>query len=166
MNKTISVPKKMEEKYNEIATIIEEFCSVHLNKEYEQLCLQLCAALCRKRPSPLEKGRANTWACGIVHAIGTANFLFDSSQHPTITPKELYEGFGVSGGTGSSKSKQIRDLMKIDYFNTDWALPSKLADNPMVWMISVNGFAIDARNAPKEIQEHAYKMGIIPYIPE
>jgi len=39
-------------------------------------------------------------------------------------------------------------------------------NNPMAWLISVNGFMIDARNAPRQIQELAYKKGMIPYIPD
>ena len=35
----------------------------------------------------------------------------------------------------------------------------------MVWMISVNGFLIDARYAPADIQAEAYRRGLIPYIP-
>lgn len=73
-NKSITLPKAMQEKYEEIATVIGTFCDEHLNEEYKLLSFQLCAALCRKRPSPLISGKAATWACGIVHAIGTVNF--------------------------------------------------------------------------------------------
>ena len=37
--------------------------------------------------------------------------------------------------------------------------------NPLVWMLNVNGFTIDARSAPREFQEAAFKNGLIPYIP-
>jgi len=47
----------------------------------------------------------------------------------------------------------------------NWCLPSKLNDNPMAWMIMVNGLLVDARQLPREIQEVAYEKGIIPYIP-
>ena len=164
-SKSLVVPKNLEEKFNEIASIIGQFCKANLNKEYELICVQLCAALSRKRPSPLLNGRSNTWACGIVHAIGSINFLFDSAQSPSIKPKELYEKFGVSGGTGSTKSKQIRDIMKLSYFDPDWTLPSKMEENPLVWMITVNGFVIDVRHAPKDLQEEAFKRGLIPYLP-
>ena len=44
-------------------------------------------------------------------------------------------------------------------------LPSRLDDNPMVWMLQVNGFMVDVRHAPREVQEIAFKKGLIPYIP-
>jgi hypothetical protein len=37
--------------------------------------------------------------------------------------------------------------------------------NPVAWMITVNGFIVDARYAPLVIQEEAYRKGLIPYIP-
>ena len=38
-------------------------------------------------------------------------------------------------------------------------------DNPLVWMLNVNGFVMDIRLAPKEAQEIAFRKGLIPYIP-
>ena len=75
-----NVPKEMQQRFDEVSKIIVDFCEDKLNDEYKQICLQLCATLCRKRPSPIISGKANTWACGIVHAIGMVNFLFDSTQ--------------------------------------------------------------------------------------
>ena len=37
--------------------------------------------------------------------------------------------------------------------------------NPMAWMISVNGFLVDARFLKREFQEEALRKGLIPYIP-
>lgn len=164
--KSLAVPSKMQDIYTEIAEVIITFCKENLNEEYKQVCLQLTAALCRKRPSPLIKGKANTWACGIVHAVGTVNFLFDATQKPTMKAKKLYNKFGINESTGNSKSKQIRDMMKIGVFDPNWTLPSKMVENPLVWIINVNGFPIDARHAPREVQEEAYKYGLIPYLPE
>ena len=38
-------------------------------------------------------------------------------------------------------------------------------DNPLVWMLEVNGFVMDIRTAPREAQVAAYENGLIPYIP-
>ena len=40
----------------------------------------------------------------------------------------------------------------------DWTPPSKLDDNLLAWMIQVNGIAIDARYAPRAIQEEAFRV--------
>jgi hypothetical protein len=38
--------------------------------------------------------------------------------------------------------------------------------NPLAWMISIDGFVLDARHVPRHIQEEAFQKGLIPYIPE
>jgi hypothetical protein len=40
-----------------------------------------------------------------------------------------------------------------------------MGQNPMAWMIQVNGLITDARREPREIQEEAFRKGLIPYIP-
>ena len=156
----------MQEKFNGIVAITDDFAKQYLDSEYAQLIRFATAALCRKRPSPLAKGKEQTWACGITHAIGMVNFLFDNSQNIHVSAKEMYEWFGVSPSTGQSKSKQARDILKMHQMDPDWCLPSKLEHNPLAWMISVDGLILDARSVPKEVQEVAYAKGFIPYIPE
>ncbi|SJM96539.1 conserved hypothetical protein [Crenothrix polyspora] len=50
-------------------------------------------------------------------------------------------------------------------FSPEWTVPSKIEQNPMIWMITVNGMIVDVRYMPLEVQEIAYKKGLIPYIP-
>ena len=50
-------------------------------------------------------------------------------------------------------------------FDHEWTLPSRLEDNPLVWMLEVNGLMMDVRQAPREVQEIAFHKGLIPYIP-
>lgn len=160
-----TVPKAMAAKFHSIVELTDQFAQQHLNDEYAQLIRQATAALCRKRPSPLEKGQARTWACGITHAVGMVNFLFDSSQTPHISAKALYSWFGVAESTGQGKSKTVRDALKMRQFAPDWCLPSRVEDNPLIWMLSVNGLLMDIRRAPLGAQIEAYAKGLIPYIP-
>jgi hypothetical protein len=76
--------------------------------EYSQLVRTAVAALCRKRPSPLLRGSEEFWAAGFIHAIGTANFVFDKSQTRHCNAPDIYSFFGVASSTGQGKSKQIR----------------------------------------------------------
>lgn len=163
---SLSVPTDMAYIYREIVELTDDYCSQSLNEEYETLCRQALAALCRKRPSPLERGTASSWACGIVYAIGVANFLFDKASAPYTTGQDLADAFGISKSTAASKAKKIRDWLKISHFSPQWGLPSKIADNPLAWIISLDGFLVDARDIPKHIQEIAYKKGLIPFVPE
>lgn len=160
------VPKEMQERYDEIVQLTDAYSQKYLNEEYAALCRQLTATLCRKRPSPLSQGKIANWACGIIHALGTVNFLFDSHGTPYVPSRQLASDFGLSANTMQTKSKQIRDLLHMYQMDPKWTLPSKIDTNPLVWMIQVNGFIIDARHAPREIQEEAFFKGLIPYIPE
>ncbi len=163
MSETIS--KAMAEKFAAITTLTDEFCAKHLNEEYRQLIHQVVGALARKRPSPLLKGKVNVWAAAAVHAVGRVNFLDDPSQSPHCKPKAIYEFFGIGESTGQNKSREIRDALKMGPMSPEWTLPSRLAENPLVWMLQVNGLMVDIRRMPIEFQQMAFDQGLIPYIP-
>ena len=151
-----------------LATLVgmtDSFCKEYLNEEYAELCRKLATALARKRPSPLLRGRLETWACGIVRTIGWVNYLDDRNQKPHMRLPFIDEAFGVAESTGQGKSKAIRTMFKIRNFDPRWTLPSKMDDNPMIWTLEVNGFLMDIRHAPRELQEAAFTKGLIPYIP-
>jgi hypothetical protein len=159
------IPIRLRPIYDELVSRTDAVCREHLNEEYAQLCRRLAAALCRKRPSPVTRGRIDSWACGIVYAIGSVNFLADKSQTPHATMAELCGFFGVSPATGAAKAAEIRRIFKMHQMDPEWCLPSKLDDNPLAWFIMVNGFPMDARYAPREVQEEALRLGLIPYLP-
>ena len=158
------VPAIMQDYYNIITQVTDKFCLENLDEDYQTLVRYAVAALCRKRPSPLMSGRANTWACAVLYALGTINFLFDKSNSPYIVASDLAKRFSISKSTAANKAKQVRELLKMHRFDHHWCLPSKLQGNSMAWMITFNGFMMDARELPVEIQEIAYEKGLIPYV--
>lgn len=148
-----------------ISAMTDQFCREKLNEEYAVLCRRLAGKLARKRPSPLLSGKPESWASGIVRVIGWVNFLGDPSQPHYMKMTDIDKGMGVSEATGSAKAKTIRDLLKTHPLDPEWTLPSRMEENPMVWMIQVNGLIVDARHLPRDIQEEAFRQGLIPYIP-
>jgi Domain of unknown function (DUF6398) len=104
-------------------------------------------------------------AAGIVYALGRVNFLFDESREPYMSAGELCEKFGVSQSTASGKSREIWDVLNLMQMHPDWCLPSMLEENPLAWIIEVNGLPVNAHMMPKEVQEEAYRVGLIPYVP-
>jgi hypothetical protein len=149
-----------------IVAMTDEFCDNHLNDEYAQLCRKLAEKLSRKRPSPLVSGNPATWACGIVRTVGWVNFLDDRSQKPHMKLPVIDKAFGVAQSTGQGKSKLIRKMLKIRQFDYNWTLPSKVEDSPMTWMVKIDGFIMDIRKCPRELQEAAFRKGLIPYVPQ
>lgn len=160
----IRVPKAMAERYAAITELTDIFCRELLNDEYARMIRAATAALCRKRPSPVATGAPASWAAGITHAVGTVNFVFDRSQSPHVTAAELYQTFGVAESTGQGKSKRVRDILRMGPFDPDWTLPSRLADNPRAWMVSIDGFLLDARSLEREQQAVLHSAGLIPFI--
>ena len=160
-----SVPQQMQPVFDEITRLTDAVCRDHLDEEYAQLCRQLAAALARKRPSPMARGKPEIWACAIVYALGTVNFLFDKTQSPYLRADELCGLFGVSQSSAANKARQIRDMFDMGQADPRWYRPSQMNDNPIAWRVMVNGFVVDVRTLPREVQEEAYHKGLIPYLP-
>jgi Domain of unknown function (DUF6398) len=161
----LKVPKALRPVADEIVGITDAVCLALLDGEYADLSRQAVAKLARKRPSPLTAGRRATWAAGVVYALGQANFLFDPASQPHVTADQLSEAFGVAKSTMGSKARQVRDLLRISPFSLEFQRADMAAQNPLIWIIEVNGLAVDARHVRLDIQVEAFERGLIPYIP-
>ena len=160
-----SIPSSVEPFYSAIVNLTDAVCKQHLNDEYAELSRRLASTLARKRPSPIIRGKPEIWACAIIYALGTVNFLFDKSETPHMRADELCAVFGISQRSGANKAKFIRDTLKMYQLDPNWCLPSSIDDNPMVWILQVNGMMVDIRHMPREVQVIAYEKGLIPYVP-
>lgn len=160
-----SAPAQAKLLAEQLAEMTDAFCREFLNEEYAQLCRKLALALGRKRPSPLFRGKLDTWAAGVVRTIGWVNFLHDPSQTPHMKLYSIDEAFGIAESTGAAKLKEIRTMFRIRQLDPKWTLPSAIDDNPLVWMVSIDGLIIDIRTAGRELQKAAFQKGLIPYIP-
>ena len=140
MEKPDRIPDSMHSKFAtaSITSKTDAFCQRYLNDEYRQLVRTAVAALCRKRPSPLLRGSEDFWAAGFIHAIGTANFVFDTSQTPHCNAPDIYS-----------------------FVSLDRVSPSKFESNPLIWMLTVNGMMVDVRHLPIEVQEVAYQKALL-----
>jgi Domain of unknown function (DUF6398) len=145
--------------------LIDQFCKEHLNEEYAVLCRKLAEKLGHKRPSPLLHGSPNAWASGIVRAVGGVNFLHDKSQTPYMRATDIDHRFGISPSSGAAKLAAIRKIFRMHQFDHEWTLPSRMDDNPLIWMLEINGLVVDIRHAAPHLQEIAFNKGLIPYIP-
>lgn len=150
-----SIPRGMRQTFDTIVAITDTFCRKHLNEEYAELSRKLTAALARKRPSPLAQGKPELWACGIVYALGSVNFLWDKTQTPHMSAGELCERFGVGKSNGSARARMISNMFGTYQLDPRWCLPSLMDENPYVWTLSVKGVLMDVRYAPREVQEEA-----------
>jgi hypothetical protein len=159
------IPKTMQGTYDAVVALTDTFCGENLNDEYRDLARAMTAALCRKRPSPLASGQPRTWACGIMYALGQLNFLSDKATQPYMGMRDVCAAFGVGQSTASGKARIVSDALHTHRMDPAWMLPSIVDQNPLVWMAEVNGFLVDLRAMPREVQEIAFAKGLIPYIP-
>ena len=65
------------EREEEIKGILNNFCDNYLNENYKVVSNRLCEAIIKKDEKLLIKGKSSAWACGIIHAIGSINNLFN-----------------------------------------------------------------------------------------
>ncbi len=159
------IPREIRERYEAVIGITDGFCREYLNEEYANLCRKMAVVLSRKRPSLLESGRTRSWAAGIIYVLGRVNFLSDDSREPYMKLSDLCEKTGVSQSNASNKSREIWYRLDLMQLHPDWCLPSMLEKNPLAWFVEVNGLPVDARMMPVEVQEEAYRLGLIPYVP-
>jgi Domain of unknown function (DUF6398) len=161
----LKIPKATRPGAQAIIALTDQVCCELLDDEYAGLARRVVAKLARKRLSPIQSGRASTWAGAVVYALGQVNFLFDRATEPYATADDLSAAFGVAKSTLSARAKQVRDLMKMSRGTPEFLREDMADASPLIWFIQVNGLIADARDLPLPVQAQAFELGVIPYIP-
>ncbi len=143
----------IQEKQEKITELIGQFCKEKLNDEYFEVCERLVKKMGRKRSVPFMTGQLEIWAAAVIHAVGTVNFLFDKGSKPYASIDDINNFFSTKKTTTSGKSKIIRDLFKMGYWDKEFSTEAMKESNPYANMISVNGMILPISVLPPEIQE-------------
>lgn len=159
------IPKDVLDEGTTVLRITDGFCLQHLDAQYVQLCGDVVGKLACKRPSPLLRGDLRIWASGVIYSMASQNFLFDKSQPMHPSAQQLGELLGVKKTTMGNKGNIVRSLLKIGMMDPEFTHPDLLKDNPLTWMLLVDGMPMDVRGLPVEFQRQAFDMGLIPYVP-
>ncbi len=158
----LKVPMAMRLRVAQILAVSDQVCVAHLDQEYGELCRVLVARLARKRPSPLVRGDVRIWAAGAIYAVGQINFLFDRSQDPHLTADELAKRIGVVKSTMANKAAVIGKTLDLGIFEPELTRVAMLEQHPLTWIVQVDGFLVDARTLPEDLQDEARRRGLIP----
>jgi len=102
----LKIPVAVRPAAEAIIALTDRVCPELLDEEYAVLARSVVAKLARKRPSPIQSGRAPTWAGAVVYALGQVNFLFDSATKPYATADDLSAAFGVAKSTLGAKANR------------------------------------------------------------
>lgn len=153
---------EIELRKNQILDLIKEFCELKLDHEYLELSEQLLNKLGRKRDVPFIAGKIEIWAVAVIHALGTINFLFDKSFEPYVTVDEINGFFQTNKSSTGQKSKFIRDLLRLGYYDSEFSTSRMNQNNPFVKLTMVNGFIVskDIVGAPPSTKEPLTKTPI------
>ncbi|PKP28924.1 MAG: hypothetical protein CVU01_02575 [Bacteroidetes bacterium HGW-Bacteroidetes-18] len=146
--------KNKEKKLLELTRI---FCAQKLDDDYSQLCEKLILKLGRKRDVPFKSGNMEIWAAAVIYAIGSINFLFDKSFEPYINADQISEYFGTKKSTVSNKAKQIKDLLNIGYYSSEFSTQHMSENNPFNDLVMVDGFIVPLSSIPIDLQEMVKK---------
>ncbi len=145
--------QELIDRQQKIIELIRDFCIEKLNDEYLDISERLVKKLGRKRSQPLATGQLQVWAAAVIHAVGTINFLFDKSFKPYSTIDEINEFYGTGNSTTGNKSKQIRDLLKLNHYDNEFSTSSMRENNPYAKLVMVDGFIVNVETLPEEFQE-------------
>ncbi len=149
-----------EQRQDEIFSLVENFCKSHLTENYIDICEELLdAAYCTWLP--LERGKAQSWAAGVVHAAGMINFLHAPDSKPHMKLRDIAQHFGVSPATMEKKSREIRDAVDAFPLDPRFCLPEYTNDGPNVWLKVLDGLIVDLREQLRKKQGGV----VIPFSP-
>lgn len=149
--------EEIKNKEKKLLELTSSFCSQKLDNDYYQLCEKLILKLGRKRDVPFKSGKIEIWAAAIIHAIGSINFLFDKSFEPYLTAEQISEYFGTKKATVSNKARQIKDMFKMGYYDSDFSTQHMTESSPFNDMVMVNGFIVPLSSIPEDLQEMVKK---------
>ena len=160
------VPPHLRERFHAIVERTDAVCEEHLDQEYRALARVMAVELCQEG-TPAVRGKPESWAAGILYALGSINFLSDSSFPPTMTLSDVTQLCGVSAATGSNKARDIRELLDVEEHAARWMMDDRRAADPRIWFVErPDGMIVDLRWAPREVKEAAFRVGLIPFVPE
>ena len=106
----------------DINGLLEGFCDHRMGKDFMRLARAASTELCQDASCPVHRGKRESWASGIVHALAQANGILGSSQAGSIQPVDIHTYFKVSSSTTSKKSSQIKKILEIGADNRQWLL--------------------------------------------
>ncbi len=149
--------EEIKNREKKLLELTGSFCTQNLDDDYYQLCQKLILKLGKKRDVPFKSGKIEIWAAAVIHAIGSINFLFDRSFEPYVTAEQICEYFGTKKSTVSNKARQIKDLLKMRYYDSEFSTQNMTENNPFNDMVMVNGFIVPLSTIPEDLQEMVRK---------
>ena len=100
----LRIPVALRDRAQQIIDVTDAACREHLDEEYGLLTEGSWRGWRASGPRRSMRGDARIWAAGAIYAVGQVNFLFDRTQTPHMTAKQLAEALGVVQTTMANKA--------------------------------------------------------------
>lgn len=140
-----------KQKQKRLIEMVSCFCDANLDDEFCNLSVKLVEKLGRKHDVPFKRGNLENWASGIIYALAQINFLFDESFEPHTSPDDICRFFATKKSTASNKAREIRRMLNLDYYDSEFSAGYILASKPSYYL-DESGFIIkDGGNALLEM---------------
>ncbi len=143
--------EKINKIKDELKGLTGELCRTRINEEYALICERMIDKMARKRNVPFLNGKRKTWAAAVVYSIGQINFLFDPSFEPYMEGAEICSHFDVSRSTVTNKAKMIREMFKMNYFESEFSTERSIEENPLKDMVMLKSGLIITKDHLREI---------------
>jgi hypothetical protein len=134
--------EKVEEKKEQLIQLTTEFSQQYLNEEYNAVIEKLISKMARKRDVPFVTGKIEIWAAAVIHALGTVNFLFDKASQPYVSVTDICQFFDTKQSTTTQKSKMLRDMFNMSYFDDNFSTDTVDQSNPFNNLTIANGLLV------------------------
>lgn len=134
--------ERIESTSQELIELTGDFCEEHLNEEYAELSRKLIEKMGRNQEVPFLQGLNESWAAGVIYALGQINFLFDERFEPYVQAGAIPEYFGISQSTATQKARTIREMFDLEYYDTEFSTDHAQESNPLNDMAVVDGLLV------------------------
>ena len=89
-----------------------------------------------------------------MHAVGSVNYLFDSSFEPYMSASEISKYFEANTSTVSQKATVIKKALKMSrLFDDEFSTEQMIETNPLNNMVMVDGYIVPLSSLPENVQE-------------
>ena len=157
----------LQKRRDQLIHLTSEFCDQKLDEEHKELTRRLIHKLYDQTKRPFESPNAKQWASGIIHAIGSANLLFDDSFEPYIHEKDLMDFFGVDQVVIFRNSTFVTEQLDLDIFDKGPSLHEIDKGNPLKDKITLDGIPIridllssKLQKKIRDMQDRGYRIEI------
>ena len=148
----------VKQKEEQLLNLVADFCAQRLNEEYLALAEKLIRKLGRKRDVPFMRGKPEIWAAGIIHALGSVNWMFDR-DNPCYTPAaDINAFFGTNGSSTSQKATLIKDLVGMERMDNEWATKHTKDHDPFAQFVMVDDMIVPMTMLPEEVQAEVKRL--------